>query len=175
MPTASTVSKSTSTNSKTGTRKTRTRKAKATTKATPKKSVPVAKVTVTTFKSGKAVSKVTTLKRPSTARLISGDRYLKDIQTRWQIHQFEIQELFRDFSKIVTFVTPYHTQLVKQVKAWTVWKLTFFVTTALHTPFFCAWSFRLSIWTIQLWTSFFPLYFKRDTLREKSASHAKSI
>ena len=120
MPTASTVSKSTATAKPV--RKTRTRKAKATatTKQTPKKSVPVAKVTVTTFKSGKAVKKVTTLKRPSTARLISGDRYLKDIQTRWQIHQFEIQELFRDFSKIVTFVTPYHDQLVKQVKAWTV-------------------------------------------------------
>ena len=116
MPTASTVSKSTAAKPA---RKTRTRKAKPAAKQT-QKSVPVAKVTVTTFKSGKAVSKVTTLKRPSTARLISGDRYLKDIQTRWQIHQFEIQELFRDFSKIVTFVTPYHDQLVKQVKAWTV-------------------------------------------------------
>ena len=101
-------------------RKTRTRKARPAAKQTPKKSVPVAKVTVTTFKSGKAVSKVTTLKRPSTARLISGDRYLKDIQTRWQIHQFEIQELFRDFSKGVSFITLYHAQLVKQVEAWTV-------------------------------------------------------
>ena len=101
-------------------RKTRTRKARPAAKQTPKKSVPVAKVTVTTFKSGKAVKKVTTLKRPSTARLISGDRYLKDIQTRWQIHQFEIQELFRDFSKGVSFITPYHAQLVKQVEAWTV-------------------------------------------------------
>ena len=114
MPTASTV-KSTSTKP---VRKTRTRKAKPAAKQT--KRVPVAKVTVTTFKSGKAVSKVTTLKRPSTARLISGDRYLKDIQTRWAIHQFEIQELFRDFSKGVSFITPYHAQLVKQVKAWTV-------------------------------------------------------
>ena len=117
MPTASTVSKSTVAKPA---RKTRTRKARPAAKQTQKKSVPVAKVTVTTFKSGKAVKKVTTLKRPSTARLISGDRYLKDIQTRWQIHQFEIQELFRDFSKGVSFVTPYHAQLVKQVKAWTV-------------------------------------------------------
>ena len=103
-------------------KKRRTRKTSTTAKATKPavKKTPVAKVTVTTFKSGKAVKKVTTLKRPSTARLISGDRYLKDIQTRWQIHQFEIQELFRDFSKGVSFVTPYHAQLVKQVKAWTV-------------------------------------------------------
>ncbi len=117
MPTASTVSKSTAAKPA---RKTRTRKAKATTKQTPKKSVPVAKVTVTTFKSGKAVSKVTTLKRPSTRNLITPERYIKDIQTRWQIHQYEIQELLRDLNKGLTFVTPYHDQLVKQVKAWTV-------------------------------------------------------
>ena len=116
MPTASTVSKSTVAKPA---RKTRTRKAKPAAKQT-QKSVPVAKVTVTTFKSGKAVKKVTTLKRPSTARLISWDRYLKDFQTRWAIHNFEIQELLRDFSKGVSFVTPYHAQLVKQVKAWTV-------------------------------------------------------
>ena len=116
MPTASTVSKSTAAKPA---RKTRTRKAKPAAKQT-QKSVPVAKVTVTTFKSGKAVKKVTTLKRPSTARLISWDRYLKDFQTRWAIHNFEIQELLRDFSKGVSFVTPYHAQLVKQVKAWTV-------------------------------------------------------
>ena len=157
MPRKSTASKSIATAPK-APRKTRTRKTST---------KPVAKVTtVRTLKS---------VKRPSTARLISPQRYLQDIKTRWAIHNYEITMLVSDFSKVVTFVTPYHTQLVKQVKAWTVWKLTFFVTTALHTPFFCAWSFRLSIWTIQLWTSFFPLYFKRDTLREKSASHAKSI
>ena len=98
---------------KKATRKPRVRKAAA-------KKPQVSKVTVTSYKRGKVVNKVTTLKRPSTARLISGDRYLKDIQTRWQIHQFEIQELFRDFSKGVSFVTPYHAQLVKQVREWTV-------------------------------------------------------
>ena len=115
MPTASTVSKSTVAKPA---RKTRTRKAKPAAKQT--KPVTVAKVTTTTFKGGKVVSKVTTLKRPSTARLISADRYLKDISTRWAIHQFEIQELIKDVSKGVSFVTPYHAQLVKQVKAWTV-------------------------------------------------------
>ena len=109
MPTA-TVSKSTVAKPA---RKTRTRKA-------PAKKAVVSKVTVTTFKGGKAVAKVTTLKRPSTRNLISGDRYLKDFQTRWAIHSFEIQELVKDFRKGFDFVTPYHAQLVNQVKQWTV-------------------------------------------------------
>ena len=100
-------------------RKTASRKPRAR-KATAAKKPQVSKVTVTTFKGGKAVSKVTTLKRPSTARLITPSRYVQDIQTRWAIHQFEIQELLKDFSKGVSFVTPYHAQLVKQVRAWTV-------------------------------------------------------
>ena len=81
-----------------------------------KASTPVAKVTVTTFKGGKVVAKKTTLKRPSTARLISTDRYLKDISTRWQIHNFEIQELISDFMKGFEAVKPYHAELVKMVK-----------------------------------------------------------
>ena len=98
-------------------RKRRTRKTSTTAKATPKavKKTPVAKVTVTTFKSGKVVAKKTTLKRPSTARLISTDRYIKDIQTRWAIHNFEIQELISDFIKGFEAVKPYHAQLVKMV------------------------------------------------------------
>ena len=115
--------KSTPAANPTKTRKTRTRKTSTTAKATPKavtKKTPVAKVTVTTFKSGKAVSKVTTLKRPSTARLITPQRYFADIQTRWAIHNFEIQELIRDFTKGFEAVQPYHAQAVKTVKAWTV-------------------------------------------------------
>ena len=98
-------------------RKRRTRKTSTTAKATPKavKKTPVAKVTVTSFKGGKVVAKKTTLKRPSTARLISTDRYIKDIQTRWQIHNFEIQELISDFIKGFEAVKPYHAQLVKLV------------------------------------------------------------
>ena len=106
MPTA-TASKSTAAPKA---RKTRTRK--ATTKATP-----VAKVTTTTFVGGKVVSKKSEFTRPSTARLITWERYQKDIQTRWQIHQYEVQELIRDFSKAVDFVKPYHAQLVTRIKA----------------------------------------------------------
>jgi len=108
----------------TKTRKTRTRKTSQTRTrkvATPTAKKPaVKKVTVTSFKGGKVVSKVTTLKRPSTARLISPQKYLKDIQTRWAIHNYEIQELLRDFSKGFKAVQPYHAQAVKTVKAWTV-------------------------------------------------------
>ena len=106
---------------KTRTRKTSptaTRKVATPAKATPKavKKTPVAKkVTVTTFKGGKAVSKVTTLKRPSTARLITPEKYLKDISTRWAIHNYEIQELLKDFTKGFEAVKPYHAQLVELV------------------------------------------------------------
>ena len=95
---------------KKATRKPRVRKAAA-------KKPQVSKVTVTSFKGGKVVAKVTTLKRPSTARLISADRYIKDIQTRWQIHQFEIQELGKDLRKGFDFVQPYHAQLVKLIQS----------------------------------------------------------
>ena len=93
-------------------KKRRTRK--TSTPATKKTVAP--KVTVTTFKSGKAVSKKTTLKRPSTARLITPQRYVADIQTRWAIHNFEIQELVSDFVKGFEMVRPYHTEMVKWVK-----------------------------------------------------------
>ena len=82
---------------------------------TPKTKPVVKKVTVTSFKGGKVVSKVTTLKRPSTARLITPQRYFADIQTRWAIHNFEIQELLKDFTKGFEAVKPYHAQLVELV------------------------------------------------------------
>ena len=106
-------------------RKRRTRKTSTTAKATKavKKTTVAPKVTVTTFKSGKVVAKKTTLKRPSTARLISADRYLKDIQTRWAIHNFEIQELLNDFVKGFEAVKPYHAQLVKLVSKQTIYKV----------------------------------------------------
>ena len=102
----------------TKTRKTRTRKTSPTATrkvATTAKKPAVKKVTVTSFKGGKVVSKVTTLKRPSTARLISPQKYLKDISTRWAIHNFEIQELLKDFTKGFEVVKPYHAQFVELV------------------------------------------------------------
>tara|TARA_B000000557_G_scaffold36901_1_gene26710 strand:- start:1469 stop:1822 length:354 start_codon:yes stop_codon:yes gene_type:complete len=117
MPTASTVSKSTTATKPV--RKTRTRKAR-TTKPTPTvKTVTVAKVS--TPKTSKSQTRtLKAIKRPSASKLITPQRYWSDIKTRWAIHNYEITMLVSDFSKVVTFVTPYHTQLVKQVKAWTV-------------------------------------------------------
>ena len=87
------------------------------TRRTAKKATPVAKVTTTTFKGGKVVAKKTERTRPSTARLITWERYQKDLNTRWQIHLYEVQELVKDFSKAIDFLTPYHTELVKRLKA----------------------------------------------------------
>ena len=86
-------------------------------KATAPKKPQVSKVTVTTYKGGKVTQKKNEFTRPSTARLITWERYQKDISTRWAIHQFEIQELIKDVQKGFDLVTPYHTELVKRVKA----------------------------------------------------------
>ncbi len=121
MPRKSTVSKSTATAPK-APRKTRTRKT-ATVKTVTSKTVkpapvakPVAKkVTVTTFQGGKVIAKKTTLKRPGTSKLITPQRYMADIATRWAIHNYEIQELLKDFSKGFEIVKPYHAQVVKML------------------------------------------------------------
>ncbi len=94
-------------------RKRRTRKATAV-KATPTK---VVAVKTPTKPAAKPVAKVS---RPSESRLISFDRYVKDFNQRWAIHQWEVNELVKDISKGVSFVTPYHAELVKTVKQWTV-------------------------------------------------------
>jgi len=91
-------------------RKTRTRKPKATAvktavrKATPK---VVSKSNIRTLKS---------VKRPSTAKLITPSRYLADIKTRWQIHNYEITMLVSDLVKGYKFTRPYAQQLVNQFK-----------------------------------------------------------
>ncbi len=113
MPRTATATKSTAAKP---VRKTRSRKATTAKPATAVKT-PVAQVTTTTFVGGKVKSKKTEFTRPSTARLITWERYQKDILTRWQIHQYEVQELIKDFKKGLDFVTPYHTELVKRVKA----------------------------------------------------------
>ena len=97
MPVKSTASTPT-TPRKRRTRKTNTRTAKAV--ATPQK------VTATVRKV-KSVSKIRTLKtvkRPSTARLITPSRYWSDIQTRWQIHNYEITMLVSDLTKGLRYV-----------------------------------------------------------------------
>ena len=134
MPRKSTVSKSTATAPK-APRKTRTRKTAATakkpvaTKTAPTKPVeqsayglnqtelkqvekllteqPTA-TTVTTFKAGKVVSKE--LMRP-TAPLIQFKDYRRDVINRWNIHNYEIQELLKDIKNTYNSVTSYFSKL----------------------------------------------------------------
>ena len=88
-------------------RKRRTRK------ATAKK--PIVKVTQVEVKAAvkKAVkSPIRTLKsvkRPATSKLITPQRYLSDIKTRWAIHNYEITMLISDLTKLNKYVR----QLVK--------------------------------------------------------------
>ena len=134
MPRKSTVSKSTATAPK-APRKTRTRKTAATvkkpvaTKTAPTKPVEqsayglnqtelkqVEKLvteqpkatTVTTFKAGKVVSKE--LMRP-TAPLIQFKDYRRDVINRWNIHNYEIQELVKDIKNTFNSVTSYFSKL----------------------------------------------------------------
>ena len=134
MPRKSTVSKSTATAPK-APRKTRTRKTAATakkpvaTKTAPTKPVEQAAfglnqtelkqveklvteqpkaTTVTTFKAGKVVSKE--LMRP-TAPLIQFKDYRRDVINRWNIHNYEIQELVKDVRNTFNSVSSYFSKL----------------------------------------------------------------
>lgn len=132
MPRKSTASKSTATAPK-APRKTRTRKTTpaaiktVTSPAVTKEKIeqcinaPVRTLkpvepkatTVTTFKAGKVVSKE--LMRP-TAPLIQLKDYRRDIINRWNIHNYEIQQLGKDFQKFFNFVQPLHSDLVNRIK-----------------------------------------------------------
>ena len=77
------------------------------------------KVTTTTFESGKVVNTQTELIKP-TVVLIQWKDYVRDINNRWQIHNYEMQQLMKDFKSIVNYLQPYHAKAVKTVKAWSV-------------------------------------------------------
>ena len=114
--------KSTPAATPTKSRKTRTRKTSPTATrkvATPAKA-PKVKVTKVKPVQNSKIRTLKTVKRPSTARLISTQRYLNDIKTRWEIHNYEITMLISDLTKGFKAVQPYHAQVVKTVKAWTV-------------------------------------------------------
>ncbi len=120
MPVKSSKSASTTTPRKRRTRKTTTtRTAKAVAKTdkviaeiqavldTPIKTPKRVTATVRKVKAVKPVSKIRTLKtvkRPSTARLITPSRYWSDIKTRWQIHNYEITMLVSDLTKGLKYV-----------------------------------------------------------------------
>ena len=120
MPVKSSKTASTTTPRKRRTRKTSTtRTAKAVAKTdkviaeiqavldTPIKTPKRVTATVRKVKAVKPVSKIRTLKtvkRPSTARLITPSRYWSDIKTRWEIHNYEITMLISDLTKGLKYV-----------------------------------------------------------------------
>ena len=115
---STTVSKSTAAKPA---RKTRTRRTAPPKKVAPAKTVaktvkakPVQQNTVTTktIVSNKVVAQKTEFTKPS-AELISFSAYRQDWANRWSIHHFEMQELVKDLTKFVEFVTPYHNDMVK--------------------------------------------------------------
>ena len=72
-------------------------------KAAPNK--PIVKVT--------QVRTLKPVKRPSSAKLISGQRYWSDIKTRWAIHNYEITMLVSDLTKGFNFLRDLSRQLAK--------------------------------------------------------------
>ena len=53
------------------------------------------------------------VKRPSTSKLITPQRYLSDIKTRWAIHNYEITLLVSDLTKGFNYVKDLSRQLAK--------------------------------------------------------------
>jgi len=117
MPVKSSKSASTTTPRKRRTRKTSTtRTAKAVAKTdkvikeiqavldTPVKTPKRVTATVRKVKSVSKTRTLKTVKRPSTARLITPSRYWSDIKTRWQIHNYEITMLVSDLTKGLKYV-----------------------------------------------------------------------
>ena len=110
MPVKSSKTASTTTPRKRRTRKTSTtRTAKAVAKtdkviAEIQAVLDAPKVKVTKVKPVSKTRTLKTVKRPSTARLITPSRYWSDIKTRWQIHNYEITMLVSDLTKGLKYV-----------------------------------------------------------------------
>jgi hypothetical protein len=45
--------------------------------------------------------------------LITRQQYIEDIKVRWQIHQYEVNQLVKDVRNFTAFVSPYVQQSVK--------------------------------------------------------------
>ena len=101
-------------------RRTSAVKSTTTTKKSPR-TVVTKKTTVTP----KSVNKVTLIEEVKVVEtpvkvkpevnLISRDLYLQDVKNRWQIHQFETQQLWQDLVKGYNYVFPYVTKSIEYV------------------------------------------------------------
>ena len=98
----------------------RTSAVKSTTVRKSPKTV-VKKSTVTTQSVNKVTPieevkvKETPVKVKPEVKLISRDLYLQDVKNRWEIHQFETQQLWEDLVKGYNFVSPYVTKSLEYI------------------------------------------------------------
>ena len=102
-----------------------TRRRSSAVKSTTAKKSPRSVVTKKTTVTSKSVNKVTPIEEVKVVEtpvkvkpevnLISRDLYLQDVKNRWQIHQFETQQLWEDLVKGYNFVSPYVTKSIEYV------------------------------------------------------------
>ena len=112
MPTKS-QTKVTQTAVKTSTPKTTRRRRSAKAKVTTTPKTVVAKVTQTV--TPKVTTTKTMIEKPN-VELISLKQYREDVNKRWQIHLYEIQELNKDLKKGYDLVVKHGTQFVNYAK-----------------------------------------------------------
>ena len=111
-----------------------TRRRSSAVKSSTAKKSPRTVVTKKTTVTPKSVNKVTLIEevkvvetpvkvKPEVApvkvrpevKLISRDLYLQDVKNRWQLHQFETQQLWADLVKGYNYVSPYVTKSIDYV------------------------------------------------------------
>ena len=102
-----------------------TRRRTSAVKSSTVKKSPRTVVTKKTTVTSKSVNKVTPIEEVKVVEtpvkvkpevnLISRDLYLQDVKNRWQIHQFETQQLWEDLVKGYNFVSPYVTKSIEYV------------------------------------------------------------
>ena len=62
------------------------------------------------------VTRVKALRRPAKT-VLTLNHYKRDFESRVKIHNYEVNALIKDITKGWELVKPYHTELVKRVKA----------------------------------------------------------
>jgi len=102
-----------------------TRRRTSAVKSTTAKKSPRTVVTKKTTVTPKSVNKVTLIEEVKVVEtpvkvkpevsLISREQYLQDVKNRWQIHQFETQQLWEDLVKGYNYVSPYVTKSIDYV------------------------------------------------------------
>ena len=102
-----------------------TRRRTSAVKSSTAKKSPRTVVTKKTTVTPKSVNKVTLIEEVKVVEtpvkvkpevsLISRDQYLRDVKNRWQIHQFETQQLWEDLVKVYNYASPYVTKSIEYV------------------------------------------------------------